>query len=310
VNERLVISDCEVSRRSILTAGIVVGAAFGIGSNRTAEAAADIAVESQWPFEIFDAHPHASPVWFQPVESLIAEMDRAGVSRASICQFFNQFNNDYEFEVMSRFPGRFSSIVHVDASKFDAPKTLKALADRGACGVRLSPSARSPGKDSYAVWKSAAECGLSISTFSNVGDLLTDDFTRLVQTIPQTPIVLEHGGGAYGSAPLENLKKVYELSRFPNIYIMIGGLGEFATRASPITKPFPFVAPIPPVIDMAYDAFGPKRMMWGSDFPASARREGFGNALRFTMDYLSKKSVEDRAWIFGRTASKVFPVSG
>jgi L-fuconolactonase len=268
------------------------------------------AFASPWPFEIFDAHPHASPVWFQPVESLIAEMDRASVSRGSICQFFNQFNNDYQFEIVSRFPGRFSNIVHVDARNSDGPQKLKALADRGAVGLRISPMARSPGNDPYAIWKAAANFGLSISTYSNVGDLLTDDFARVVQTIPGTPIVLEHSGGAYGSAPIDDLKKAYKLARFPNVYIMIGGLGEFAKRATPITKPFPFVNPIPRVIDMAYDAFGPRRMMWGSDFPASARREGFGNALRFTMEYLSGKSLDDLVWIFGRTASKVFPVVG
>jgi L-fuconolactonase len=57
---------------------------------------------------------------------------------------------------------------------------------------------------------------------------------------------------------------------------------------------------------MAYDAFGPHRMMWGSDYPPVAGREGFGNALRYTMGQFMKKSDEDRAWIFGRTAAKVF----
>jgi predicted TIM-barrel fold metal-dependent hydrolase len=29
--------------------------------------------------------------------------------------------------------------------------------------------------------------------------------------------------------------------------------------------PFPFVEPVPPFLDWAYDAFGPQRLMWGSD---------------------------------------------
>jgi len=68
------------------------------------------------------------------------------------------------------------------------------------------------------------------------------------------------------------------------------------------------VQPIPPVLDMAYDAFGAQRMMWGSDFPASAPREGYSHSLLWTMDYLSTKSIQEREWIFGRTGRTVFPV--
>jgi L-fuconolactonase len=289
---------------------MILGMASGMSTDNDAMAQPVMPAAPQWPFEIFDAHPHASSIWFLPIESLVVEMDRAGVARGSICQFFNQYQNDYQFDAVKRFPGRFSNIVHIDTRRPDAPQTLKVLADRGASGVRIGPAIRSPGSDPYAIWKAAGQAGLSVSTFSNVGDLLTDDFSRLVQDVPETKIVLEHSGGAYGSAPIAELKKAYTLARFPNVYIMIGGLGEFSERASPLTKPFPFVKPIPPVIDMAYDSFGPDRMMWGSDFPASARREGFGNALRFTMEYLSDKSQEDRATIFGRTALKVFPLRG
>ena len=43
---------------------------------------------------------------------------------------------------------------------------------------------------------------------------------------------------------------------------------------------------MPPVFEMAKDAFGVERMMWGSDFPPAAGREGYGNALRGVMEHL------------------------
>jgi predicted TIM-barrel fold metal-dependent hydrolase len=94
----------------------------------------------------------------------------------------------------------------------------------------------------------------------------------------------------------------------PRRVLWIGGLSEFCKRATPVSEPFPFVRPIPPVLDMIYDTFGPHRMMWGSDYPPVARREGYGNSLRYTKDQFMTKSDENRAWIFGRTAAKVFPV--
>jgi L-fuconolactonase len=57
---------------------------------------------------------------------------------------------------------------------------------------------------------------------------------------------------------------------------------------------------------MAYEAFGPGRMMWGSDYPPVSGREGYRNALQLTMERLQSKSEGDRRLIFGEVALKVF----
>jgi len=46
--------------------------------------------------------------------------------------------------------------------------------------------------------------------------------------------------------------------------------------------------------------------MWGSDYPPVSRREGYDNSLKVPMDYLSGLSSEDREWIFGKTALKIW----
>jgi L-fuconolactonase len=295
-----------LSRRSLLTGSAAFGAALALRDVAGAQSDAP----PQWPFDIYDVHTHVSQIWFQPVESLIPELNRAGVQHSVLCQFFGQYDNEYEFEVARRYPGKFGIIVHVDATKPDAVAKLKAYADRGASGVRLDPAVRTAGPDPLAVWKAADEYGMSISVFGGtVASLITDDFARVIQTIPQTPLVLEHQAGDYNNfASADDVKKAFALSRFPNTYVMIGGLGEFSRRAAPVTRPLPFAMPIPPVLDMAYDAFGAHRMLWGSDFPASAPREGYYHSLTWTMDYLKNKSLDDRAWIFGKTARQLFPI--
>ncbi len=96
------------------------------------------------------------------------------------------------------------------------------------------------------------------------------------------------------------------LTRFPNVSIKVPGLGEFCRRAQPVRPGFPFARPIPPLLAMAYQAFGPGRMMWGSDYPPVSAREGYGNALRLTMEQFADKSEDEREQIFGRTALNVF----
>ena len=46
--------------------------------------------------------------------------------------------------------------------------------------------------------------------------------------------------------------------------------------------------------------------MWGSDFPPVSGREGYANALRFTMDELAGKPEAALAEVFGGTARRVF----
>ena len=57
---------------------------------------------------------------------------------------------------------------------------------------------------------------------------------------------------------------------------------------------------------MILEAFGPKRTMWGSDYPPVGNREGYRNALRAIMDDPLLSDPQDRNWVMGRTASGVF----
>jgi L-fuconolactonase len=90
------------------------------------------------------------------------------------------------------------------------------------------------------------------------------------------------------------------------VYVKVTGLGEFAQRARPVRYPFPFEEPVPPNLDEAYAAFGARRMMWGSDYPPVANREGFGNALRFCQQHFATKDPAEQGLIFGDVATEVF----
>jgi L-fuconolactonase len=73
-------------------------------------------------------------------------------------------------------------------------------------------------------------------------------------------------------------------------------------------RAFPFEQPVPDYFQRALDLFGPGRMMWGSDFPPVAGREGYANALRFCREQFTSLPRADQDLIFGGVASTVFPV--
>ncbi len=113
--------------------------------------------------EIVDSHCHVSLVWFQPVETLLHEMDRNGVHRAVLIQMMGQTDNAYQHECVRRFPDRFASVVLVDHTRADAVQELRRWLDDGATGLRLAPGARSPGEDPLAIWREAGRLGVTVS---------------------------------------------------------------------------------------------------------------------------------------------------
>jgi L-fuconolactonase len=263
---------------------------------------------------IIDSHCHVSPHWYEPVESLLWQMERHGVDGAVLIQMQGQTNNDYQFDCVRRFPGRFAPVVIVDASLPDAPGSLARLAGAGASGVRLGATTRSPGDDPLAIWRAAARLGLAVSCAGTSAEFAADEFAGLAATLLELPIVIEHLGSVSRPDADEGhdalRRRVFALARFPNLYMKVPGLGEFCRRALPVKQPFPFVEPIPPYLDLALEAFGPGRMMWGSDYPPVSSREGYGNALRLPLDRFAALGPDDRDRIFGGTALAIFPPRG
>jgi L-fuconolactonase len=256
---------------------------------------------------IVDTHCHALPHWFEPVEVLLHQMHANGVEKATLVQVRGQFDNRYLMECVRRFPGRFSAVAIVDTERPDAPQTLEGWVREGAEGVRLAPTTRSPGNDPLAIWRKAAELGIPVSSLGNPQGFTSAQFEEVVKELPTLPIIIEHLGGIGRdeAAPYPTFRKILALARYPNTHIKVHGLGEICARPIPFPQPMRFPT-VPPLMQMAYDAFGASRIMWGSDFPPVAGREGYRNALQWTMEHIPFRSDGDKEWIFGKTALSLF----
>ncbi|MDO8750273.1 MAG: amidohydrolase family protein [Dehalococcoidia bacterium] len=263
---------------------------------------------------IVDTHCHAGTNWFEPVEMLVHQMDMNGVAKAVLIQHGGNHDNHYLLECLRRFPGRFVAVVGVDVARPDAPHILERLAkERGVVGIRLHPRDRSPGDDPLAIWRKAGELGLTISCFLVDADLTAaPEFQALVKALPGCTFVLEHLAGVYrtrspGSAtpPYTAFRTALNLAKYPNTYIKFGGLGEFCERPAQLPLPLSF-GEVLPLLDMAKEAFGPHRMMWGSDYSPVSGREGYRNALQGPMSQGTFRTDDDREWAFGKTALEVW----
>jgi L-fuconolactonase len=157
------------------------------------------------------------------------------------------------------------------------------------------------------LWKAAGQLGVAVSAQGTFEGFLTDGYRDLIASVPDTQIVIEHFGNAgHGhKAPFEKFKRLMELAELPNTTMKLHGLGEIADRPA-ILQPDYRIENIPPFVEMAVEAFGPKRLMWGSDFPPSAGREGYHNALEGIRSHPALSGGDDAQEVMGGTAARVF----
>jgi L-fuconolactonase len=244
------------------------------------------------------------------VETLLDQMDRNGVAQAVLIQMLGQFHNAYQQECVHRYADRFASVVGIDATRHEACDELVELAARGASGVRLRPETRSPGDDPLAIWRIAEAEKLAVSCVGTSEQFSSREFFALVATFPELAVVLEHLGGSSRPDADENgaamRRGVLELAEYPNVYLKIPGLGELVPRAATLPAEGAPLDPRPQALRSALERFGPERLMWGSDFPPVAAREGYGNALRWVRAAFADQPAEAQAAIFGGVARRVF----
>lgn len=259
---------------------------------------------------IVDSHCHVSPIWYEPVESLLFQMERHGVGQAVLTQMLGQTDHAYQLDCVRRYPGVFAAIVYVDPAAPDLEARLGQAAADGATGVRVALGPGSPPATTPALWKAAAALGLALSVAGTSRAFAAPAFADLVASEPSVQVVVEHLAGVStftGDPETEAVRiKAFALARFPNVSLKLPGLGEFCARAMPPTAPYPFADPAPAALAAAYAAFGPGRLLWGSDYPPVSSREGYGNALHWPRTLLANKGPEALDRIFGGNAATIF----
>ena len=62
-----------------------------------------------------------------------------------------------------------------------------------------------------------------------------------------------------------------------------------------------------PVVRALADAFGPRRLLWASDYPWTRDVPGYGTLLTLAEQALPEASADDLSAIHGGTALRLFP---
>jgi len=233
-------------------------------------------------------------------------MTEAGVEKAVIVQPIHYlYDNRYVADCLARFPGRFAAVCLVDPKEPAAPDQLEELVrGRGFGGMRLhlsrqeDPSALAA-SDQDPLWRRVEELSVCLIVLGRATELPA--LEPIVDRFPDVKVVLDHlGGPPVGEEPTHPLLgNVLRMARYPNVYVKVSNMNRISKVPYPHRDTHDMVRRI-------YDAFGPERLMWGTDFPHVLTAGGYVRALELVRDELDFLTNEDKDWLFSRTVRKVW----
>lgn len=247
---------------------------------------------------------------YPTVEELSRNMNEAGVDKAVIVRPTGEVRgNEYVAECLRRFPGKFAAIALVDAKSPDAPDELERLVrEQGFGGTRLFPSREADlsvlaARAQDPLWRRAEELGVCFIVLVSAEDLSA--LEPIIERFPNVKVVIDHLGRVPvdEAPPQPLLGNLLRLARFPAVYVKVSAIGDRSKSPYPHKDTFSTISRI-------HDAFGPQRLMWGTNYPGGARANGYAAILELVRTHMDFLTEEDKEWLLSKTAMSMWRFDG
>jgi predicted TIM-barrel fold metal-dependent hydrolase len=198
-------------------------------------------------------------------DELLRDMNEAGVDGALLHPpSWDRNANEVAIQAAQQHPDRLAVLGFFDVSKPESRKLVAAWKEQpGMLGLRFA--FLKPGEENWLVdgtadwvWPAAEQAGLPVG-------LLVPNRSRVVGEIaaryPQLKLLVDHMGcprGTQDEAAFAHLPDLLALAKYPNVAIKATGAPSYSSEAYPYRN-------IHKYLEQIFDAFGPKRMFWGTD---------------------------------------------
>lgn len=246
---------------------------------------------------IIDAYAHCGISKFLPLENVLAVTDQANVSRAVLCQHLGEYDNTYLADVVGRYPKRFAAVCLVDP---DGPEAIQELGRWQATGrfrgLRIVAQTL---ESNQSLCVEAIRLGLNLVIYCPGGIVpALPALRRLLEQRSDGTIVISHlGDPQMEEDRLVSGRQLLELASEPSIYVQLSGLSMFCEH--------PY-APLDDLVSEVIRSFGPRRILWGSNFPVCGDAEAYIRDLQMVLDGSWSLQDEEIEWITRRTAASIW----
>ena len=257
--------------------------------------------DRRYPFAKETKNP---PVEDATPEMLLELMRQNSVARTVIIQVIHyRWDNSYLRDVLKSYPGMFHGVARVNPEDPASPDTLsKLVQEDGFRGVRLSPNDSAAGDWIKGplmppLWKRCRDLKVPMTILAPVTRM--PDIAALCEKYPDLAVVIDH----MADCPLDRTDlqlKLTALKRYPKVFVKISHTWALSKEGFPFRDTFPLVQRL-------YDAFGPKRLMWGTDWPVSQKHASYAQTLAVVRDAMTFLTREDKRWMLSKTIERVWP---
>jgi len=147
-----------------------------------------------------------------------------------------------------------------------------------------------------------ADAGLSFDLCGKHGQLPA--MIELVRQCPEVSFILDHAGkpGIRGGLLDPWRQQIRELAALPNVVCKLSGLATEADMANWTD------AQLRPYTDHLLEVFGPKRLLFGGDWPVAKLATSYVRWLETVESLTSRLSPSERAAIFYDNAERVYRI--
>lgn len=124
----------------------------------------------------------------------------------------------------------------------------------------------------------------------------------LARACPDQPLVLDHCGvpDIAGGGFSEWAKGISALAALPHVHVKMSGISAYCAAGTANE------ATLQPWVDHVLAAFGPKRMVWGGDWPVVNLGTGLPEWIDLSRDLLSGLSDAEETQVASATARRVY----
>jgi L-fuconolactonase len=192
----------------------------------------------------------------------------------------------------------------VDQRQGDAPEQLIYwVRERGMRGLRLfttvEPDPLLDASRMFPLWARASALAIPICIMMRFRQV--SRVPAVLERFPDVRVALDHLAlpRLSDGPPYDTLQPLFELIRFPNLYLKFSTETLYAARRGR-SSPKEFFSRL-------LEQFGARCIMWRSNFPAT-HDLGFKEQVELAREDLAFLSPEDQRWLFGDTALSLWPV--
>jgi predicted TIM-barrel fold metal-dependent hydrolase len=243
-------------------------------------------------------------------EELLKLARPEGVGRVVLIQhsIYHLWDNSYLLDAVKRQPKLFRIQGMVDDHKAEPGAAMKKLLPLGVTGFRITPFVRTkedqpkwldtPGMAE--MWKTGAATRQGMCLLINPSDLPATD--AMCGKHPDTPVVIDHFAriGADGEIRADDVTALCKLARHKHAHVKVSAFYGLGKKKPPHDD-------LVPMIRKLVEAFGPKRLMWGSDSPYAVQGANtYKASISLVRDRLDFLTPAEREWLLAKTAEAVF----